>query len=233
MGVKVGYRQSEDHVRNRIDARLATLRAKPTLVSREWLEREYLVEGRNCVQIGLELGRDPKTIWGWLRFFDIPTRPRGGASSPSSFRKGQVGTFTGKTHSQKSRELIRQARLRDGGVPYLRDGVHWLAGKTGSDHPSWKGGCTPERQAFYATDEWKAAVKAVWARADARCERCGLDQRTNRQTHFHIHHVVSFAVRELRSGVTNLRLLCPPCHRFVHSRANVQRELLEDHPACP
>lgn len=227
MAVAPGYRQTEKHVRRRIDARLATLAAKPRPVSRNWLTQEYIDKGRNCVDIGAELGKDPKTIWSWLRFYEIPTRPRGADSAANRFQKGQPGAFAGRRHTEASKALIRQARLADGGVPYLKDGVHWLAGKGGAEHPSWKGGITPERQAFYVTAEWCEAVKAVWARANARCERCGLDYRMARgEQQFHIHHVESFAVRDLRAVVSNLRLLCVGCHRFVHSRRNVGHDLL-------
>lgn len=228
-----GYKQAPDHVRRRTEARLSTLRTKPRPVSREWLVREYVEKRRSCNDIAAEVGYDATSVWAWLRFYAIPTRRRGAESSPTSFKKGQRGTFAGKRHTPESKERIRQARLADGGVPYLRNGVHWLAGKSGADHPSWKGGHTPERQAFYATSEWKAAVVEVWARADARCERCGLPYREVRDTQkFHVHHVVSFAVPEFRAVVANLRLLCAACHRFVHSKANVTRELIEE-PPCP
>lgn len=42
----------------------------------------------------------------------------------------------------------------------------------------------------------------------------------------HIHHIVSFAVKGLRAEVTNLALLCVACHRYVHSKRNVDREYL-------
>jgi 5-methylcytosine-specific restriction endonuclease McrA len=124
---------------------------------------------------------------------------------------------------------IGAASLARGAVPYLRDGQHWLTGQPGSANGRWLGGVTPERQAFYRTDEWKTAVRAVWARADAHCERCGLDYRLVRDEQtFHIHHIVGFAVRELRASVSNLALLCPACHRWVHGRQNLDGELLGD-----
>src|SRR5271169_2063272 len=113
-----GYKQSPEHVRRRIDSRLATLASKPKPVSREWLEREYVTNERNCVQIGAELGKDPKTIWAWLRHYGIPTRPRGGASSPGSFQPG-ANIWYGRKHTQAAKDLIRQARITDGRVPYL------------------------------------------------------------------------------------------------------------------
>jgi len=85
----------------------------------------------------------------------------------------------------------------------------------------------PNARPFYQTPEWKKAVKAVCRRADAKCERCGVDHRkVRKQMKFHVHHIVSFAVRELRAAVSNLALLCEDCHRFVHSNANTACEFL-------
>lgn len=226
MGDRVGRKQSSEHVQRRMASRLETLKAKPKPVSREWLEREYIVNGRNCVQIGAELQRDPKTIWEWLKHYSIPIRPRGGASSSGSFVKGS-DVWTGRRHTDEARRKMRAARMADGHVPYLRDGVHWLDGLPSSAHPNWKGGVTPERQAFYTTPEWKSACIAVWHRADARCERCSLDYRVVRgEQTFHVHHIVSFAVPELRAEPSNLALLCVECHHFVHGRTNTNRDFL-------
>jgi 5-methylcytosine-specific restriction endonuclease McrA len=81
-----------------------------------------------------------------------------------------------------------------------------------------------ERAAFYKSDEWRVAKESVLARANQRCERCGVDRDTVNQERgrFHIHHVVPFhKAPELRAAPSNLILLCNECHRFVHSRANV------------
>jgi predicted HNH restriction endonuclease len=47
---------------------------------------------------------------------------------------------------------------------------------------------------------------------------------------FHIHHLRSFAFAELRAIPANLVLVCEACHHFVHSRENVDRELLPEGP---
>lgn len=199
--------------------------------AREWLEREYVQRERGCPDIGRELGRDASTIRLWLVEAGIPTRGRGRTRESAANRLKGQGALRGRGHRVESIEKIRAATLARGGVPYLRDGVHWLKDAPAEANPNWKGGLTPERQAFYRTPEWKTAVVAVWRRADACCERCGLDHRQVRgEQTFHVHHVVSFAMRELRAIVSNLRLLCPACHRFVHSRANVHRELLGEAP---
>jgi len=112
----------------------------------------------------------------------------------------------------------------------MKDGKHWLR-HDGAVHPNWKGGITPERQAFYATEAWREAVKIVWARARAKCERCGVHHSTMaRRGTFHVHHIVGFACAALRAQPENLALLCKPCHLFVHSKKNVHREFIKDRP---
>lgn len=51
--------------------------------------------------------------------------------------------------------------------------------KKGELNPMWKGGVTPERQAFYASAEWRSACRAVYARDRGFCRRCTLHRRRN------------------------------------------------------
>lgn len=203
-------------------------RQRPVTV--DWLRQKYSVEGLNCTQIGALVNRHPKSVWFWLTGSGIPTRPRGATTSGNGFKKGQPNRFAGRKHSTATKDRLRAARLDDGHVPYLKNGKHWLASVPREQHPNWKGGLTPERQALYASEEWRAAVKAVWARDDAKCCRCHLDCRTipvgDRRKTFCIHHIVSFSVHERRADPTNLVLLCRPCHLFVHSKKNLAREFL-------
>lgn len=197
-----------------------------TLASREWCEQKYLVEMLGCPDIGRLVSRDAKTVLYWLRKHGIQTRPRG-ADERQHFPKG-TQTRLGVKHTPEAIREIRQASLDRKAVPYLRNGVHFNKGKRGAVVANWKGGVMPERQTFYRSYEWKAAVKAVWKRADAKCERCGLDHRTidRKKMRFHIHHIVSFAVKELRCEPSNLVLLCWTCHLWVHSKANVEGEYI-------
>lgn len=98
--------------------------------------------------------------------------------------------------------------------------------KRGELNPRWLGGVTPERQSFYTSRAWKDACKAVWKRDNATCQRCGLYRTEQPDMPFHIHHIRSFAVAELRAETANLVLLCETCHHFVHSRENVDGDFL-------
>lgn len=185
-----------------------------------------MAEGLDCTDLGRELQINPKTVWKWLRAYGIPTRPRG-TNEAVLFKKGQSNGFNGAMLSEESREKIAEAHKRNGHVPYLKDGKPWMKGRKGAQSTNWKGGITPERQAVYQSAEWKAAIKAVWARDNATCQRCGKHHNTttNRGT-FDIHHIVSFEVEALRCEVSNLVLLCEPCHLWVHSAANTQKEFI-------
>jgi transposase len=200
--------------------------ARREIPGREWLYQKYIIEGLSANEIAVIVNRNSKRVWEWLKQAGIPTRPRG-SYEKVHFKKG-AQTRLGKPHSQEVKDRLRQARREDGHVPYLKNGVHHLRGKKGQETPNWKGGVTPERQSFYGTEEWKKAVKIVWKRDNAICQRCGLDHRKidRNVTKFHIHHIVSFQARELRCDPSNLVLLCHNCHLFVHSRANTKKEFI-------
>jgi hypothetical protein len=200
---------------------------RPTQVlEKDWLYQKYIAERLSMVDIGRIVDRDPKTVLHWMRKYGIPTRPR-----------GTLDNFKGKrvihrVHSEATKEKLRKFAKDTGKVPYKRNGVHFNKGKRGAVVANWKGGITPERQAFYRSEEWKEAVKAVWKRDNATCQRCGLDHRSvDRKSptyrKFHIHHILSFAVVERRADPSNLVLLCHDCHMFVHSNKNVNKEFLQ------
>lgn len=189
------------------------------------LRRLYVEERLGCTQIAALYERDGKTVYWWLKQAGIPTRPRG-SDIRQHFKKGQPSAFKGRKVSAETRRKIGAASL--GRNPW-KNRTHWLKLQPPEGNPNWKGGGTAERQDFYRSKEWKVACKLVWARADAKCERCGRDHRDrDRETEraFHVHHIVSFAVKALRAEPSNLVLLCWPCHRFVHSAENTENEFI-------
>ena len=96
----------------------------------------------------------------------------------------------------------------------------------GENSPAWKGGICPERQNFYNSQEWKDACCVVWGRDSSICQRCGIAQEKNRDGSFHIHHIVSFEVKELRAEPSNLILFCADCHYWVHSNENINNDFI-------
>lgn len=128
-----------------------------------------------------------------------------------------------KKHSIKTRTMQE-----------IRNAKHWGASgvdnpmwnRRGELNPNWKGGVTAERQAFYASMEWKKVCSRVWKRDKSKCRRCGMKRDDSLDMPFHIHHIESFSVKGKRADPENLVLLCEVCHHFVHSRENIGREYL-------
>lgn len=95
----------------------------------------------------------------------------------------------------------------------------------GSNNPSWRGGVTPERQRAYKTDAWAELIKYIYKRDGYTCQRCG--NKHNRQNKLHAHHLHSWAdFPHLRLEASNLITLCDACHRWVHSRKNVNNDFI-------
>lgn len=199
--------------------------AKP--VTKDWLYKKYIVEKLTANDIAKIVKRDPKSVWNWLKDFGIPTRRRG-SYEPNWFKKGHK-LRVGMKASDETREKIRQARLREGRVPYLKNGVHCFKGKRGPEVPWWKGGSTPERQKFYATAEWIKISKQVKKRDKRMCQRCRITsiEAKDAGMKMNIHHIESFMNKEKRAKLDNLVLLCRKCHLFVHSKENTNKEFLK------
>ncbi len=198
-------------------------------VSREWLVEHYTGKELDCAQIGKIVNRDPKSVWSWLKFYGIETRKRGYASSAFAFAKGGESKFKGRKHSESTRLAMSAIAKANGRVPYDPAVGPYCRGRFGSDHPGWKGGVTPERQALYSSKAWAACIAFVWSKSESKCERCG-KVAEKRSRSFHIHHVIPFEHEPTRADVTNLVLLCVKCHMHVHSKKNTTGELIKPVP---
>lgn len=185
--------------------------------------RHYIDKKMGCPEIAKLVNRHPHRVLDWLKDFGIPTRPRGHDTS-QLIKDGSV--WLGRSHSVETKAKMREIALADGRVPYDPKVGSYMKGRSGETHPQWKGGITPERQALYSSKEWIQCVEGVWKRAKNKCERCG-KKHDPKNRKFHIHHIVKFAVKELRTTLSNLVLLCSGCHGFVHSRKNVNKEFVK------
>jgi hypothetical protein len=202
----------------------------------EWLRRDkpsadqlrqwYVIDELSCVDIGLMVKRNPKRVWEWIREAGIETRGRG-TDPMQHFKRGEPSAFLGKRHTVETVARLTELRREIPRERYAGNG-QYLKDRSGPLHPNWKGGTTPERQAFYSTPEWKALARAVWIRDGNECRSCGMQPPRNgpKNNRGHVHHIQSFTVIETRSDIGNLILLCADCHRWVHSNANVSKEYI-------
>jgi hypothetical protein len=223
-------------------------------VSREWLYQKYITEELGTYQIGQLVHRDAKRVYDWLIDFGIPIRERKWkitiTDDNSKLYHNRNWLYEQYVTNQRSmseiaieqectcaniRFFLKKFSITRCNISEARFVKHWgssgpknsMYGRVGDRSPSWKGGITPERQKFYESDEWKVVSQEIWIRDKGTCQRCQV-KRKSKDRAFHIHHIVSFAVPELRAEPTNLVLLCPKCHRFVHSRKNVNKEFRKE-----
>lgn len=194
--------------------------------TKEWLFNEYFVLKKSANQIAQEIGRNSKRVWEWMRDYGFEMRTRGHDTShlPKDGR-----SFRGKKHTTATKKRLKEIAIADGRLPYKPEVGSYMIGRSGKDHPSWKGGLTPERQAVYCSPEWCESVKVVWSRDNAICRRCGAHHNDEKNRgNFHIHHIISFQVREFRTDPNNLILVCKPCHKWIHSKNNLTKEFIQE-----
>lgn len=161
--------------------------------------------------------RPKKPYWDkdWL-VSEYATKERSANDIASEFGITEAAIlFWLRKHNILRREMSNIRSKKHWGLAGEQNGMY---GRTGENSSNWKGGITPERQEFYISDEWKKACSEVYKRDNAQCQRCG------NKDNLHVHHIVTFANKELRADINNLVLLCAKCHRFVHSKKNNNRE---------
>ena len=92
---------------------------------------------------------------------------------------------------------------------------------------NWKGGVSPERECITSSSLWKRRIKQVWKRDNATCQKCKR-RYTHDQKTYEIHHIIPFRTGKCRTKLSNLILLCPSCHKWVHSKANKNKDFIRD-----
>lgn len=166
--------------------------------------------------------RKRKPFWNrdWL-YDAYVTQQRSAADIASEFRCRESNILYWLAKHDIPRRSISQTRAVK----------HWgasgqdnpMSGKRGPLSSGWKGGITPERQAFYSSLAWAQAVEVVRARDGSTCQRCGAETNGRKG---HIHHLAGWNCVERRADPTALCVLCSKCHGWVHSKRNTQREFL-------
>ena len=167
--------------------------------------------------------RKPKSHWSYYWLYNeyvIKGLSAGDIAVTQGCTENNIHYWLHK-HSIPRRTISEARAIKHWGLVGEKNGMY---GVTGKDNPNWKGGITPERQAIYTSEEWKAAIKSVWKRDEAICQRCGKSASIKGGSKFHIHHIVSFEIVDLRVEPDNLVLVCRDCHHWIHSRENKNRD---------
>ena len=171
--------------------------------------------------------RDEKPFWNseWL-FDEYVNKKRSAADIASQFGITETAIlFWLKKHNIPRRSMQEIRSQKHWGLSGETNGMY---GRTGISNPRWRGGVSPERQALYSSQEWAKAVRIVWKRDKRVCQRCGNVWNSVNGLVMHIHHIVSFAIKEKRTDPNNLILLCEGCHRWVHSKQNTNGDFIKE-----
>ena len=124
-----------------------------------------------------------------------------------------------KKHGILVRSVSEARALKHWGLSGEANGMY---GRYGSDSPNWKGGTSPDRQSEYARSDVRKFLTSIRKR-DGRCVHC-----KNAKVMLNVHHIRSFTkYPHLRYEPSNCVSLCTICHRWVHSRANINGDYLE------
>lgn len=98
--------------------------------------------------------------------------------------------------------------------------LHYSELYTGENSPTWKGG----KSHHYAGDFYKARKQAR-KRDNYTCQICGITEKEYGQQ-LSVHHIRLYRLFEDKREANNLNNLisvCEPCHRFIHSNANIEK----------
>lgn len=199
-------------------------------LDKDWLYQKYIVENLSTYDIAKIVHRDAKSVYNQLRKFNIPTRKRGenlkreaDGNDNYMLRPGVENPFKGRRHTEETRKILSEKASCP--KPYLRGNKNGMYGRIGLLNPNCKGGNTPERQRLYGSSKWQEILREVHARANYKCQRCGLKMST--EVRFNTHHIKPWQkYPRYRLDPNNIVLLCEDCHKFVHSPQNLDKELI-------
>lgn len=102
--------------------------------------------------------------------------------------------------------------------------LHYSEIYSGENSFVWKGGKR------HYTGRWFDARDKARERDNYTCKRCGITEKEYGQE-LSVHHIKLYRDFEDKfeaNQIDNLVCLCEPCHRFVHSKANINKEYLSD-----
>lgn len=171
---------------------------QPVYKNKAWLLDKY-EELRSIYKMAEMAGVHVRTIHYWMRKYGIQMHGMTGErKSEESIRKsvearkGKPSSMTGKHHSDETKRRMSEMRK-------------------GSGNPNWKGGITEKIRKFRRSKEYIAWVKAVYQKADGKCEICGSEEKLE------AHHIVSLRQNFSKAlDITNGQLLCEDCHTRMH-----------------
>lgn len=161
---------------------------KTNVISKQYLNKEYIDNFRSMKSIAQELNCSPMYVRKWLIKYEIPTRKQNQYTRDLDWRK-----------------RMSNAKLRTG---------NW----NGANNPNWKGGISQSKHGERSQGTVKSWRHWVKVRDDWVCQKCGLDGKLacnhcGQKPRMHADHIKPWKdYPELRFELSNGRTLCEDCH---------------------
>ena len=156
------------------------------------LHKLYVQEKKSLSQVGKIIGKSPKQISRYLKRFGIPARP---------FSTKGLKTWLGKTHSEETKQKIREKHLgKKLSEEHRLKVIKTLQNGSGELNPNWKGG-------RYITDQGYVRIRIK--------DRYELEHRviTNAKNGKDIHHLNG---NKQDNRIENLISLSSSDHQKIH-----------------
>ena len=154
-------------------------------------------------------------------FYEFPSRiklGRGKFCSKDCFinykRNHKVNQYTTYICKDCGRKIpVRKDHLKDRNLTYCRKCVAKRNGKSGKEHPNWKGGITSDYEKARAKLKISKWHHKIFKRDNYTCQICGDNKGGNLESH----HIFSFInYPEERYNLDNGITLCSRCHHLIH-----------------
>ena len=133
--------------------------------NKEWLEQKYVNEGLSTLKIAELCGANFRTIWSWLKRFDIEIRTLSEAR-----RLRPASGMLGKHHTEEAKKRIGKASKGRGagrklsGITRKKISEAAKGRWTGEKNPLWKGGVSFEPYGREFSKDLRNEVIRLWAR---------------------------------------------------------------------
>lgn len=104
-----------------------------------WLDQKYAIEEFSCTDLASLCFVTPRTIWLWLKRFNIKTRNNSESKKIWHQKNPHPRGMLGKHHSEESKQKKREANLR-----FYKNNPEFLLERKGKHegelNPNWRGG---------------------------------------------------------------------------------------------
>lgn len=218
---------------------LVKLRDPNTILTKEFLENEYVKNMKSIFQVSKENRFSTQTVKNMLIRYDIHIRTASEYMSNYYDLKGGR-----KVRSAKAEVIWKSDDFRNKHLEATRNAFTYdlrkkmSAQKQGIPEEEWNGFLTNRNVLARGSFEYREWRAAVFLRDNYTCQCCGARSSKNNPVILHVHHIENYSSNpELRLCVDNGITMCNHCHspqqlgsfHSIYGNRNNSKEQLEEY----